>query len=279
MWSDNQAVVHMLNSFKPHATTVHLLRAVVDLQRQGLFTLRAAFIPTALNTTADLLSRITHGAQNSSLAIRPSLFIQRGGLRCNAVLCADDAGRTVKLLLGQKRATRPPTWCSPARCMFAHGLELAGRAVWFNPPYSLLEDCMALLRAIHAAKPHRTFLLGVVPYLPDRAWFHANVGPGRLFTIDHILRGPSRPYILTGTASFRSIPFAELPLVRHSEHAHLARAIPFDLAFLRADPLPDPSLTVQGQFAAMQAAGGGGTPAHGQPQAAGHGAPPLQAAY
>lgn len=62
VWSDNQAVVSVLNSYKPHPTTVGSLRALVSLQAAHGFAIHAAFIPTELNTTSDWLSRITYSA-------------------------------------------------------------------------------------------------------------------------------------------------------------------------------------------------------------------------
>ena len=56
IWSDSQAVVHVLNLFKPHTTIIGHLRAMVGLQHQYNIFLSTAFITTKLNTTVGWLS-------------------------------------------------------------------------------------------------------------------------------------------------------------------------------------------------------------------------------
>ena len=228
IWSDNQAVVHVLNTFKPHATTVGHLRAVVDLQIQFNILLSAAFIPTELNTTADWLSRMTVSAQTTDFALRPRLFVACGGYRCNTVLCADDAGRSAEVLLGGKGARRRGSFCSPTRCMFQHARWLQGRSIWFNPPFPLIEATLQLLRRVHQAAPYRTYLLGCLPDLPDRRWFTNLVGPGKLFSIKKRIPAGSTPFIRMH--ALRGVPFANL--ANHAwlhEHELLGAALPFDL--------------------------------------------------
>ena len=74
VWTDNQAVAHTLNTYKPHRTTVALLRLLLAVQLHLDTRVVAGYIPTKLNTTADWLSRFTYAAQHADLSIRRSLF-------------------------------------------------------------------------------------------------------------------------------------------------------------------------------------------------------------
>ena len=67
--------------------------------------LKAVYIPSKLNTTADLLSRFVYGAHNSDYALRHSIFRAIGGYRCNTIAFADPQGQTAAYLLSPKKGT------------------------------------------------------------------------------------------------------------------------------------------------------------------------------
>ena len=202
--------------------------------------MRSAFIPTELNTTANWLSRVTYSAQNTDFAFRPSWFIAVGGLRCNTCLCSDPQGRSAMGFLGgRKPAWKRTAYCSPDKCMFTRAKWLAGRAIWFNPPFPLLEATLQLLHRVHMANTKHTYLLGCIPYLPDRVWFQNHVGPGKLLQIKNTLiyKAGCQPFIRM--SSLRRTPFNNLHhAALHNENNLLASPTGFDLAIIEAQPLP-----------------------------------------
>lgn len=52
-------------------------------------TLKAVYIPTKLNTTADLLSRHVFAASQGHYTITATTFMAWGGFRCNTIAFAD----------------------------------------------------------------------------------------------------------------------------------------------------------------------------------------------
>ncbi len=87
-------------------------------------TLKSVYIPTKLNTTADLLTRHVFAALCSDFAIVRELFISFGGYRCNTVAFADPRGRTAHYLLGAKSSSKPYTFFSSVHSAFAHVADL-----------------------------------------------------------------------------------------------------------------------------------------------------------
>ncbi len=150
-------------------------------------TLKAVYIPSKLNSTADLLSRFVFSALASDYAICRELFISVGGFRCDTMAFADPRGRTAQYLLGGKWARSPFVFFSSVRSAFLHAPELAGRAIWFNPPFALLQEAMEFMLTVYQASPHHTYLLALVPHLPHRPWFMKLVGPGKFYRVKRLL--------------------------------------------------------------------------------------------
>ena len=139
LWTDNQSVLYAINKAKAHASNRAVLIDLLTLAATYDITLKAVFIPTKLNTTADLLTRHVFAALSSDFAIRRELFVELGGYRCNTIAFADPLGRSACYLLGGKSTTTPYTFYSSVRSAFVHATEMQGRAIWFNPPFVLLE--------------------------------------------------------------------------------------------------------------------------------------------
>lgn len=94
---------YALNKAKAQPATSSILKDIYRLAWQFNIQLRAAYIPSKLNTAADILSRLYLSAKGTDFAIKPSLFKAVGGLRCNTIAFADIKGKTARLLLAPTR--------------------------------------------------------------------------------------------------------------------------------------------------------------------------------
>ncbi len=213
LWTDNQSVLYAINKAKAHPSNRVVLLELLTLAASYDITLKAVFIPTKLNTTADLLTRHVFAALSSDYAIERTLFVSLGGYRCNTVAFADPRGRTAHYLLGGKASNKPYTYFSSVRSAFLHADELQGRAVWFNPPFALLEQSLELLRTVYNSAPYRTYLLGIIPFVPHRPWYHRLVGEGRFFRVKRMLHRGTLAHVATRAPTFTSVRFNMLPYV------------------------------------------------------------------
>ncbi len=138
-WTDNQSVLYTINKPKAHASNRDVLLQLFHIAATYDITIKAVYIPSKLNTTADLLSRHVFAALASDYAIVRDIFVTVGGFRCNTVAFADPKGRTAHYLLGGKATSQPVRYFSSVRSVFLNTPLLTGCAIWFNPPFSLLE--------------------------------------------------------------------------------------------------------------------------------------------
>ena len=211
VWTDNQSVLYAINKAKAHVSNRELLIQLFMFTATYDITLKAVYIPTKLNTTADLLSRHVFSALASDYAICRFTFVAIGGFRCDTVAFADPRGRTAQYLLGGKKNRSPPLYYSSVRSVFLHAKDLAGRAVWFNPPFALVEQALQFFVHVYYLSPHRTYLLGIVPYLPHRSWFAKLVGPGKLFAIKKLFVPGAHINVRTRACLFVNTPYHALP--------------------------------------------------------------------
>jgi hypothetical protein len=74
VWTDNQSILYAINKVKSHPTTHTLLCALFNLTARLNISLKAVYIPTRLNTTADLLSRHVFASLHTHYTITRTLF-------------------------------------------------------------------------------------------------------------------------------------------------------------------------------------------------------------
>ena len=165
--------------------------------------LRAAWIPSKLNTASDAISRAVTAAQAADFTFSPRLFARHTQRRVEVILFSDNEGRSARLLLPTR--SPPPTYFSPTNSAFLQLHALCGRRLWFNPPLSLLEDTLAFIVRLRSLDP-TTAAMGIIPHLEDRQLFSKWVGQSHHFQeVAHYPRG-SRIFLNTGTARFRKVP-------------------------------------------------------------------------
>ena len=207
IWTDNQSILYAINKVKSHQSTHFLLCAIFHLTAR-LKSLKAVYIPTHLNTTADLLSRHVFLALHTHYTITGTLFMAIGGLRTNVCAFATPDTRSALYLFASKKCK--PTIYTPLYSFFLHLKQLVGKAIWFNPPYPLVLGTLTALAQVYSQAPQHTYMLGIIPYLPTRPWFHKFVGPNHLFYIKHLIPCHTPCIVSCGTQWFKTCTLKQL---------------------------------------------------------------------
>jgi hypothetical protein len=208
IWTDNQSILHAINKVKSHHTTHFLLCAIFHLTARLNISIKAVYIPTHLNTTADLLSRHVFAALHTHYTITRNLFAAIGGLRTNVCAFATPDTRSALYLYANK--TSKPTIYTPLHSFFLHLNQLVGKAIWFNPPFPLILDTLTALVQVYSQAPQRTYMLGIIPYIPTRPWFYKYVGTNHIFHIKHIIPHTTPCIVSCGTQWFKTCPIQQL---------------------------------------------------------------------
>lgn len=98
---------------------------------------------------------------------------------------------------------------SAANSVFTHFRELQGQAIWFHPPHVLAHDATVMMAKVWQAAPTTTYLLGLVPYLPNTTWFKKWVlRSNSVYKIKRLLPAGHQFLLRTGTQRFKRIPTA-----------------------------------------------------------------------
>lgn len=181
VWTDNQSVIYAINKAKSHPSNYRCLLALLTLTSRANISLKAVFIPTKLNSTCDLLSRHVFSAHAADYCVTRAFFAAVGGYRCNTIAFADVRGHSARYLLAAR--TSSPRYCTALKSVFLSASTLAGRAIWFHPPYVLTREALDFFRHVWLSSPHHTYLLGLVPYLPSRWWWRRLIGPHLFFKV------------------------------------------------------------------------------------------------
>lgn len=143
-------------------------------------------------------------------------------------------GRTAEYLLGGKSGKFQ--FCTPLKSLFLHEHELVGRAIWFHPPYSICRETMEFLQRVWLCKPSRTYLLGLVPYLPNTRWFHRLVGEKGFFNLKRLVHAGSPILVGTLAGAFPRTAHKALRTLYIRPDTHLTTQC--DLALIECQPLP-----------------------------------------
>jgi hypothetical protein len=117
-WTDNQSILYAINKVKAHPSTHLLLCALFHLTSRLNISLKAVYIPSRLNTTADLLSRHVFAALHTHYTISRELFTAIGGLRTNVCAFATPDARSSHYLYAHK--THKPAIYTPLYSFFLH---------------------------------------------------------------------------------------------------------------------------------------------------------------
>ena len=84
--------------------------------------------------------------------------------------------------------------------------DVAGRSVWFNPPWELSGHALQLVERAWRADPWGTHAVGVVPVWTGRWWYNRFIGrrgaPFRV--IASFAEGTEGLFLLTGSEGFRA---------------------------------------------------------------------------
>lgn len=118
VWTDNQSVVYAINKPKSHPSNHTLLLDILTLTAVSNINLRAAYIPTKLNSTADLLSRHVFAAHHCHYTIRRDLLKNLPIHPLTSCAFASIGGKSAAYILGQPLSTI--TYYTPLKSLFLH---------------------------------------------------------------------------------------------------------------------------------------------------------------
>jgi hypothetical protein len=205
IWTDNTTVYWGINKCKPQTDTLILLRSLVQLSWQFNFRLRAAYIPTQLNMTADGLSRMRGAAQGGNFTIRPSIFQQVTAGLITKVAFADITGKSARVLLSPAHQVGM-FYFSVNNPPFINAYRLANEAIWFNPPHALAGTALKFFAQLLTNFPH-TWCMGLIPVWPEREWYKKYILRNNpIFRVMCVYPPGTQLFIKSGTAKFRNYP-------------------------------------------------------------------------
>lgn len=173
-WTDNHSVIYFINKPKSHPSIHNLLWHIYLLCALGNIQIKALYIPSKLNVTADYLSRHITSTLTSHYTITRSLFQAIGAEHTHVCAFTTPDRRSAHYLYGPR--TPHKTILTPLNSFFTHQHLLHHKHTWFNPPFPLVEHTLELLATTFAKHPRHTKATGIVPYLPTRRWYHKYIG-------------------------------------------------------------------------------------------------------
>ena len=139
-------------------------------------------------------------ALHTHYTITRTLFTQIGGLQTNVCAFATPDKPSALYLYANK--PKQPKIYTPLNSFFLHLKQLTKQAIWFNPPYPLIVDTLTALAHVHSQAPHHTYMLGIIPYLPQRQWYKTFIGPDRLFHLKYKIDKNTHCIVSCGTKNF-----------------------------------------------------------------------------